>query len=107
MRIYAITEQSEIGAWESTGEAFAEKDTASKRVDELTAERLASHSEPSELCELLGLDEDTIHAMSEAELLKAIKASDQDYMSDVAGNVQCGGMYSYDELDVKDAKWVK
>lgn len=107
MKIYAITEQSEIGAWESTGEAFAEEDTASKRVSELTQKKLSTYAAPSQLCKLLCIDEDAIHAMSEAKLLKTIKASDQDYMSDVAGEVQCGGMYSYDELDVKDAKWVK
>ena len=71
-------------------------------MDTATAE-----AAPSQLCKLLNLDADTIDAMSEAKLLKTIKAADQDYMSDVAGEVQCGGMYSYDELDVKDAKWVK
>lgn len=106
MIIYVITEQSEIGAWESTGEAFAEEETASKRIDELTAKKLAWEAAPSQLCKLLKLDEDAIDAMSEAKLLKAIKASDQDYMSDVAGEVQCGGMYSCDEIDVKDAEWV-
>lgn len=107
IRIYVITEQSEIGAWEPTGEGFAREGAADDRVDELTQKKLASYAAPFQLCKLLGLDEEAIDAMSEAKRLKAIKAADKDHVSDVVEEVQCGSMYSYDVIDVKDAKWVK
>lgn len=102
-----ITEQSEIGAWEPTGEGFAREEAASDRIDEMTQKKLAADAAPFQLCKLLDLDEETIDAMSEAERLKAIKAADKDHVSDVVEEVQCGSMYSYDTITVKDAKWVK
>jgi hypothetical protein len=96
--IYVIELQSALGAWEIQGEAFFNREEASRRVDELTAEFTWGLADSEELAALYP-DFDWGEAVDYDRFLAAVRESPEGVHA-WAESYKTGGMYSYEKVSL-------
>jgi len=106
--IYAIQEQGSLGCWEVTGHAFTDKAQADAYVDKKTIESIIESLDYGPhrgmLAEWAKVSVEKVEAMEEGALVELIKSLPDGYLTDLAGEMQCGGFFSYEVLQIYDGE---